>query len=409
MYTLLIVGFLIMLAGIIAVEIGISAAVLEIIMGLLAANILDITNYDEYVALTVLANLGLLTIMFLAGFELNMEYLKGRTLPILSVAISSFMTPFILLFVSIFILLPVVLLGAFHATIGAALIIATALSTTSIALVYPLLKNLGYLKNEIGNIMVATAAMVDIVSMIAISVIFNHSGLLMLIVIPFLLIGFKGFPILTKLLFSRYKGNVTELELKIILFIILGISAFAEQIDVESAVIVFFLGLVLSKVIKDYKELEPKLNGLTFGFLAPVFFFIAGTRIRLDLITPLTIVLALIFLAVSLVGKYYGTCLPSCLFMKRKYARMMSVSFMYKLSFSIIVAMFGLDMGIIDNSMYTAIMIVVLVTAIIPSAMLRNVPREIDVDGFLEKRWAWGAKPSAPVPSGEDDLSPNGD
>ncbi len=402
MYTLLIVGFLIMLAGIIAVEIGISAAVLEIIMGLLAANILGITNYSDYIALTVLANLGLLTIMFLAGFELNMEYLKGRALPILSVAISSFMTPFLLLFVSIFILLPIVLFGAFDATIGATLIIATALSTTSIALVYPLLKNLGYLKNEIGNIMVATAAMVDIVSMIAISVIFNQSGLLMLIIIPFLLIGFKGFPILTDLLFSRYKGNVTELELKIILFIILGISAFAEQIDVESAVIVFFLGLILSKVIKDYKELEPKLNGLTFGFLAPVFFFIAGTRIRLDLITPLTLVLALIFLAISLVGKYYGTCLPSRLFMKKKYARMMSLSFMYKLSFSIIVAMFGLDMGIIDNSMYTAIMIVVLVTAIIPSAMLRNVPREIDVDGLLEKRWLWGAKPSTPMPEGND-------
>jgi len=49
-------------------------------------------------------------------------------------------------------------------------------------------------------------------------------------------------------------------------------------------------------------------------------------------------------------------------------------------------------------------MIVVLVTAIIPSVMLRNVPREIDVDGFLEKKWLWGAKSSAPMPESGDVL-----
>ncbi len=57
--------------------------------------------------------------------------------------------------------------------------------------------------------------------------------------------------------------------------------------------------------------------------------------------------------------------------MSKKWAKIMAISFSYQLSFSIIVATFGLESGIISNEVYTAILLAVVLSALVPSLFMK--------------------------------------
>ena len=361
------VSFLLILGGIIAIEIGFSAAVLELVAGALAANAFGI-GPESWI--DFLGNFGLLAIMFLAGFELKVDYVMEKIGAISAIAVAAFAVPFCAVFILTFFLL-----GYGQPS---SLLMATALSTTSIALVYPFLKEKRILERNEGSLMIASAASIDMLSMFAMALIFGSGSFALLLVVPFFLLGVKGLPKIAKALFARYKGNIAEIELKFILFVLLGIAVFAETVQIHAAIFVFFIGVVFSEVLQDYKTIEKKLRGITFAFMAPLFFFKAGMLFDLSLFTYDAAFLTALLVVVGFVAKYVPTYLVANRFISRKYSRIMACAFSYRLSFSVIAAVFGLENGLISTQIYSAILATVAMLAIVPSLILRETPSEIE-------------------------------
>lgn len=340
---------------------------LEIVSGIIATSVFHIGMFPW---IDFLGNYGLLAIMFLAGFELRPEYLKGNAKSIFAVSSSSLFVPFLALFITSYFIL--------NYDIQTSLLVSVALSTTSLALVFPFLEEHGIMKTKLGSRLLGTAAVIDVLSMILIALMFSTPQIAMLLLIPFVLIGWKGLPKVGHLIFSRYGKNIAEIELKFLLFLLLGTALLAESVNVHASIIVFFAGMVFSETMQDYVELEKKLRGITFGFLAPIFFFRAGMFIDLGKLTIVTIWLTLLFFSVSMSFKYLGTYFAARKFMSRAHSRLMASSFSYKLSFSLIISMFGFESGLIGNELYTAILLTVVLSAVMPSLLTGGSRTEID-------------------------------
>lgn len=363
--SLVVVG-LIIIAAVLALEISFSPAIFEIIAGTIAANFFHMSDlkWAEF-----LANIGLLGLMFFAGLESDIELLKKNFLKALFIGLSSFLIPF----VSIFLITKFIFLYSLKAS----LLISIALSTTSLALVYPLLKDKNMLHLNSGQTLLAGAMVVDIVSMFSLSFVFeginleNILFLLVLLVIMFIL------PKFGEKLFLRYKGNHIEFPVRFIIAILIAIGFLSKEIHINEAVLAFALGIFFSEFLRENEMLEKKLRAVIFGFVAPFFFFKAGYSIKLDVINIKIIFLSIILGSIAFGTKYIATVIATKPFFKKTVYKIAGLFFNMRLTFGIVASVFGLQFKVIDINTYVALLLIIISTSLIASILMKRIPSEI--------------------------------
>ena len=362
----LMVAIVMVSAAVIAFEFRISSAILEILAGIaLAFFFIDIAEMDW---LQFLANLGMLGLMFMVGFEVDVERLRETWRASITIGVSALMLPLAGVFVTAHFLfdLPILTSG----------LLAIGLSTTSLALVYHALRERGTLHSEKGQIIVAAASVVDVLSMVALALLMGDVGwgtaIFLLVAVPMII----GLPHIGKWIFRRYRGSLVEFELRFLLVLLLAMGFMAEKIGgIHPAVIAFALGIVMSEIVDEHEELEQKLKGIVFSFLAPAFFLHAGMQLDIRLMTVDLLGTAFVFLIVACGLKYLGAALPARHFLSTS-GRVAGLLFNYRLSFGIITASVGLNVGILTVELYAVILLVIITSAFLPAILLRDRPTE---------------------------------
>ena len=155
------------LASIASFELKISSAVLEVLAGMVLA--FFIVDLPETGWLYYLSNIGVLALMFVAGFELRIQELKKTWKPSLSIGVFSFMLPFLGVYMAAHYWLGLDILPSALISIG--------MSTTSLALVYHLMKEHGTLRTHEGQVLFGAASIVDIISMVALALLLGELGM----------------------------------------------------------------------------------------------------------------------------------------------------------------------------------------------------------------------------------------
>ncbi|MHA1665251.1 MAG: cation:proton antiporter domain-containing protein, partial [Candidatus Njordarchaeales archaeon] len=150
--TSIIIGSLILLAGFLAIELGLSTAILEIVMGFVGTNLLGLETIEW---LDFIAIIGLVGLMFLAGYETDIDLMKKNISKNLITGLLSFSIPFIIIFT----LAKFILNFEFFSSI----LISLGLSTTSLALVYSVLENMNV--GDYSNLVIGGAMIADVTSM----------------------------------------------------------------------------------------------------------------------------------------------------------------------------------------------------------------------------------------------------
>ena len=356
------VALCLILASILSYELKVSSAVLEVVAGMtLGIFIVDLNAVDW---LHYLSGIGVLALMFVAGFEIRISALKKTWAPSLAIGLFSFLFPFSGVFLATYLWLGMDWM--------ACTLISVGLSTTSLALVYHLMKEHCLLSTEEGQILFGAASIVDIISMVLLAVVLGEIGFGTFIFACIFAVCLFIIPRSARWLFKRYSNVMSEPELRFLMVIIVGMSFMAEEIgSLHPALIAFTIGVFMSRFIERNQVVKHKLMALVFSFFAPIFFFQSGAKIDLgDLNTNYLLIFAVLFvLATSL--KFIGTYLPA-----RKFAKPLAAYsgkiFNFRLSFGIISATVGLEKGLIDEGMFAVIMLVVISSAAIPSIFLRN-------------------------------------
>jgi len=360
-----IIGLLIAVSGMLAIEFGLSVAVIEIAMGFIARNVIGVYE-AEWV--DFIADFGLITLMFIAGFEVDLPMLRKNLGKSSVVGSVSFLLPFIGCYgLSL-------LLGMEH---DKAIIFAICMSTTSLALVFPVLREQGLLSNAPGQFLLSSAMVVDITSVIALLVFFVHASWSLLLGAAAVVILIILAPRLSRWLFGRWRGNLIEMEVRFILFALLALLFIAEVSEVHAALTGFIFGVVMSTVLRKHYQVEEKIRNILFSFFAPVFFFKAGSQMDVSQFDWSDALLVLLFTPAAFLLKYAGTYHTFSWFgcQLNKFG---AVLFNYRLSFAIVAAIFGLETGRLASGEYSAIMCVVLVTSLGTALLLKFRP---NVDG----------------------------
>lgn len=357
-----IVSFLIVSLGITCIEFSLPIALGEFLAGMIGSFFIA---PEDVPWISFISDLGLLSIMFVAGFEVDAKILRLHLTRNCLVGAASFGLPFTLLIVT-------GLIAQF--SFSESTIMALALSTTSLAIVFTVIRETNLIASVEGQILLGAAMVVDLISMILLGVIFieySLSNLLSFIALVVVILLAKKFLIPT---FERYKGNRVEIELKIIFLLLLALGILAEQAGVHAALIAFLLGIMLSNIDPDHEEIIAKLNTVVFSLLAPLFFFHAGLNIDLKELDFFHIIVMVIVAVMAIGGKYAGSYLGLYYLFQRnkRLSRFGGLLFNYRLSFGIVTAMYAFERGALSTGVYNIVLLVIAISSIFTVVMQRR-------------------------------------
>lgn len=319
----------------------------------------------------ILGEIGAIVILFIAGLEMTpREFIRGGKAAF-TVGALGVIVPF---FVGFF----VFQLFGFHAY--QAMLVATALTATSIAISVQVLSEFGKLKSPEARLIIGAAVVDDILAIAVLSVI-TSLGVTDTVDIAdatFTILKVLGFfaamaivavfvvPRIASSKMWKAGGSVEG----VVTAVFFGTAGLAASIGLSPILGSFVVGMALasSKVFERVEHYISKL-GLIF---APLFFAIIGAQVDLRGITPEILVLAAIVIAVAIITKLAGCGLPAWMFLKNKQqARRVGIGMISRGEVGLIVAGVGLTSGVLTSNVYSTIILMVAATTLITPIWLK--------------------------------------
>jgi glutathione-regulated potassium-efflux system ancillary protein KefC len=365
-----------LVATLLAIWFRISTALTEILVGTGAAFALSVTFGGDVLTpraswLVFLAGAGSILLTFLAGAELDPAVLRRKWKEANAVGLVGFLAPF---------------LGAAamaHFALGwsmpASWLAGVALSTTSVAVVYAVMLEVGFNKTDFGKGVLAACFVNDLGTVIALGLIFSPFTIRTLVFVVVSVLVFTGLPTFTRRVFHRYGGRVSEIEAKFLLFALFAMGGLAVWAGSEAVLPAYIIGMVLAGVVGRDHALVRRLRTLTFGLLTPFYFIRAGSFVSVPALVAAPLIVVALFVA-KVASKVAGLLPTVRAFRYTRdenvyYTLMMSTG----LTFGTISALFGLNHGVITQAQYSHLVATVIGSAVVPT-MIANaffMPRHL--------------------------------
>jgi Kef-type K+ transport system membrane component KefB len=355
---ILVIGILVFISSLISLRAGLSVAVIEILLGVIAGNFG--VQPDDW--MLYLASFGGILLTFLAGTEIDTKLMKERFKESFLIGIFSFLTPF-----------TGVLLYTYYVAgwnLSASLVAGTALSETSLAVVYSVLVETNLSKTVIGKLIMATTFITNMGTAFVLSILFVKPTLYTVI---FIAVSIVIIVLATRFSHKVFhnpelKNKVIEPEIKYIFMLLFIFMYFANLGNGQAVLPAFVLGLLMSGHFTETSEtkvIRNRLRTVAYAVITPIFFIVAGLKVSLPLIASALGAFAAIFVIRQLT-KFTGVY-----FFAKKYipegkiytTLLMSTG----LTFGLVASIFGMQLGLINQVQYSVLTGVLISSAIIPT------------------------------------------
>ncbi|HEX6281500.1 MAG TPA: cation:proton antiporter [Nitrososphaera sp.] len=349
-----------------------------IIVGPFALGALPLVDGEPLVVLdeTIrhIGEIAAVVILFIAGLEITpREFLRGGAAAF-TVGSLGVVVPFFVGYYAF---------TAFGIEALQSILIATALTATSIAISIQVLTELGRMQSKEARLILGAAIVDDILAIAVLSVvvtmvqtgntqpaIFDIVLLIMQVLGTFAAILIVSVLVIPRVLHTerlwKSKGSLEGI-VTAAFFAAAGIAAFLGLSPIVGA---FAIGMAVAstRIIKQVHEYVDKLQII----FAPLFFAIIGAQVDLRGVNIDVLFLAGIIIAIAVVTKLIGCALPSLLFLKDKARSMrVGIGMVSRGEVGLIVAGVGVSSGALTNDIYTAVIIMVAATTIITPIWLK--------------------------------------
>ncbi len=350
-----------LLASIISIRVAISVALIEIVVGAVAGNLvgLQITDWVNF-----LAGFGAILLTFLAGTEIDPRIVRKHFWSSMTIGVMGFVAPY---------------LGVLaYARYGIgwdwpqAQIAGIALSTTSVAVVYAVMIETGFNRTEIGKIILAACFINDLGTVLALGIVFAHYDLWLLL--------FGAITAAVLILLGRYApwilrhlgARVSEPQTKFVALILLGLGGLASVAGSEAVLPAYLVGMALAPTFLSEPELPHRMRIIAFSILTPFYFLKAGSLVDARAVAAAFGLIA-IFLGIKMTTKFIGI-LPLTVYHEfdRREGLYTTLLMSTGLTFGSISALFGLTNKIIDQSQYTVLVTAVIGSAVVPTLIAQR-------------------------------------
>lgn len=384
-----ILAAVVVLASMLSVELGISVALFELGLGVVLGNVFGLEPDAEW--LVFLASFASIVLTFLAGAEVDPDDLRERLGASLTIGVVSFVGPFVLATLVAYELL--------DWTLKASLIAGTALSTTSLAVIYAVLVETGLNRTRLGKLLMSACFVTDMGTALALSAIFvrPNAWFPAFLVVSVALIVLL--PRLAPWFFARYGNRVIEPEIKLVFVCLFGLMVLADAAKGHAVLPAFVLGLVMARHYQQHRTEQERLRVVAFAFLTPFFFLRGGLNVSLGAVLSNLGLLAAL-LAAKMVPKL-GLVLPLARRHVPENATFATLLMSTGLTFGTISSLYGLNAGIIDRTQFSLLLTVVVLSAIVPTAIAQRwFSPDVDAEAVRDAHRAVGTA-SRPLPAGE--------
>jgi Kef-type K+ transport system membrane component KefB len=266
------------IAGVAPRRLALPVVVIEILLGIIIGpEVLGLADSDEFIEF--FSNLGLGMLFFFAGYEIEFRHIRGTPIRLagLGWALS--------LLLAYAIAAAILFFDTAHDGI---LFMGSALATTAIGTLIPILKDAGEMRTRFGTYLLAAGAAGEFGPILIVTILFSTKTALGSAAI---LIGFLLLTLLAALIAMRSIGRTwnliertlessSQLGIRVTVVIIFALVALATQLGIDLLLGGFLAGIIVSLALRDREAdvLESKLNAVGYGFLIPFFFVFTGIQ-----------------------------------------------------------------------------------------------------------------------------------
>lgn len=380
--------------------------VAEILMGIIVGK--SLFNWvDRTAMLNMLSTLGFIFLMFLSGLEIDFKAFKSSSKQKKAkqkepnpIVISS------IIFTGILILsIIAAYLFKWSGIIDDVLLMVIIISTISLGVVVPTLKEMNIMQTTIGQIILLVAVIADLATILMLTLygtLYAEGdspiwliGILIVFTGLFYVTGknFKKAPFLEKLM-----AGTTQIGIRAVFALIILLVALAEGVGAENILGAFLAGCVVSLLGPD-KDMVNKLDSFGYGFFIPMFFIMVG--VDLDIPALFKDPSGLIIIPFLLIAFYLTKVIPIAI-LKKWYdtKTVIASSFLLTSTLSLVIASAKIAerLGTIDGATSgTLILAAVITCVIVPILFKKTFPVAITEEKTIKVAFIGKNQLSIPV------------
>jgi Kef-type K+ transport system membrane component KefB len=369
---------------------AIPSVVLEITFGIiLGPQVLDLIQPTGLV--DGLSTLGLSMLMFLAGYELKLDTIRGRPLTLASISWG----------MSVALATIVGLVVHFVAGGHGEIVIPLALTTTALGTLLPVLRDAGVLRTPLGRYAMALGSIGEFGPIVLVALLLTGAdtaqSVLVLAVFGLFVLGaarLANRPWGERIVSFIGKGlqSSSQLPIRLTLLFMLVLAAMANRLGIDVLLGAFAAGVVVRIPAAKYDDEEDesdassifgfKLEGIGFGMLVPIFFVVSGTRIDLASLfaNPTTLLAVPGFLLLMLVVRAIPTFICYRKALERNQRRALAVMSATGLPLIVVITTIAVENGYISSADAAAMVAAgMLSVVILPAVSIALLGRVLEV------------------------------
>ncbi len=319
----------------------------------------------------ILGEIGAIVILFMAGLEMTpREFIRGGKASF-TVGTLGVIVPF---FVGFFVF------QMFGFEAFQAMLVATALTATSIAISVQVLSEFGKLKTPEARLIIGAAVVDDVLAIAVLSIvssvgagdgvdIVDMTFTIFKVLAFFAAMAIAAIFLVPRLVNSKLWKASGSIE-GIVTAAFFGTAGLAAWIGLSPILGAFVVGMALSTT-KAFDRIEHYIGKLGLIF-APLFFAIIGAQVDFRGINPEIMIIGVVIIGVAITTKLVGCGLPAFLFLRNKaQSKRVGIAMISRGEVGLIVAGVGLSSGVLTSNVYTTIVIMVAVTSLITPIWLK--------------------------------------
>ncbi len=351
------------------------------------------------------SQIGVLLLLLLTGMETNLSLINRKRRAVISTSLFGIAIPFIC-GVLLAYALPSGVVPASGSLLVTALFLGTALSISSVKIVAMVLMEVGAIRRDLGQLILATAILDDTIAWVLIAIIagiaahgtVSVGGIAATVAGTALFLGVSltlGRRVVAHII--RWSNDSLTIEVPVItaiLVVMLAMALTTELIGVHTALGAFVAGMLVGQSPILTEHIEAELRGFILAFFSPVFFAVAGLGMDLrTLLDPTLLLFTVAVIVVASVGKFLGALAGGRVGgLTGRESLALATALNARGSTEVIIASIGLAMGALSKELYTMIVAMAVVTTMAMPPMLRwmmaRVPLRDDEVKRLEKEAA---------------------
>lgn len=345
------------------------------------------------------AQLGVLLLLLLTGMETDFALVRKAKRTAIAVSLCGIAIPFALGGV-LGLAVPAELLPHPEKRLVAALFLGTALSISSVKILAMVIRDLGFIRRNLGQVMLSAAIIDDTIGWVTIGIVLGIAqrghvdiGALAGSVAGTALFLALSFTIARRLVFwlIRYSNDHFESEFPVVttILVVTCLMALAtEAIGVHTVLGAFVAGVIVGQSPILTRHIDEQLRGLISAVFAPIFFGLAGVSADLTVLAnPRTLLLTLGLILVASVGKFSGAFIGGRIGgLTAREALALGCGMNARGSTEVIVASIGLATGALSRDLYTMIVTMAVLTTLAMPPTLRWAMRSLPMSEEEKRR-----------------------